>query len=317
MFRGFSFVPPDTRINFLGYRTTSFVVSAMLVVFSLFLFFNVGLNYGIDFRGGTLIEVETQKEVADLADLRSRLAGLELGEVQIQEFWAPNDVLIRIGAQPEDEGQQAAITKVREALGDEVVEYRRVEVVGPTISAELIATGTVAVVVAMIAILIYVWFRFEWQFAVAAIASLAHDVIGTIGLFVLLQLEFNLAALAAVLTVIGYSLNDTVVVFDRIRENLRKYRRMPMLDLLNLSINETLSRTLLTHFTTFLAVFSLLIFGGKVIESFSAAMAWGIWVGAYSSIFVAAPILLVLGMKRDWSGAGTGAKERAGASARA
>ena len=189
------------------------------------------------------------------------------------------------------------------------------EIVGPTISNELIAGGTVAVVVAMLGILIYVWFRFEWQFAVAAIASLIHDVTGTIGVYALLQLEFNLSSIAAILTIIGYSLNDKVVIFDRIRENLRKYRRMPLVELLNLSINETLSRTTLTHVTTFLAMLPFLIVGGEAIYGFALAMCWGIVIGAYSSIFVAAPLQLILGVKRD-AFTKSGESTRAGAAAR-
>jgi preprotein translocase SecF subunit len=280
----------------------------------LFLVWSVGLNFGIDFQGGTLIEIKTKESTADLASIRSRINALNIGEVQIQEFGAPDNVLIRIAAQPTEQEQQASIGKVKQALG-EGVEYRRVEVVGPTISNELIAGGTVAVVVAMLGILIYVWFRFEWQFAVAAIASLIHDVTGTIGVYALLQLEFNLSSIAAILTIIGYSLNDKVVIFDRIRENLRKYRRMPLVELLNLSINETLSRTTLTHVTTFLAMLPFLIVGGEAIYGFALAMCWGIVIGAYSSIFVAAPLQLILGVKRD-AFTKSGESTRAGAAAR-
>ena len=226
---------------------------------------------GIDFQGGTLIEVQTKERQADLADIRSKVTSLGLGEVQIQEFGAPNAVLIRIASQPTEQEQQQSIAKVKGALGD-TVEYRRVEIVGPTISGELVASGTLAVVMALIGILIYVWFRFEWQFGVAAIASLIHDVTATIGLYSLLQLEFNVSSIAAILTVIGYSLNDKVVIFDRVRENLRKYKRMPMVELLDLSINETLSRTVLTHVTTFLALLPFLFFGGEAIHGFALAM---------------------------------------------
>jgi len=206
---------------------------------------------------------------------------------------------------------------VKKALGD-TVEYRRTEIVGPTISSELIAGGTVAVVVAMIGIMIYVWFRFEWQFAVAAIASLVHDVTATIGLYSLLQLEFNVSSIAAILTIIGYSLNDKVVIFDRIRENLRKYKRMPMVELLDLSINEMLSRAVLTHVTTFLAMLPFLFFGGEAIYGFAVAMCFGVVIGAYSSIFVASPMQLILGVRRDaFSPSAAGAKDRTGAAVRA
>ncbi|MGB6390242.1 MAG: protein translocase subunit SecF, partial [Methyloceanibacter sp.] len=193
MFTGLHFIPPNTRIGFVRLRTISWVISALLTVVPIFLVWHVGLNFGIDFVGGTLIEVQTKESTANLGEIRAKLTGLDLGEVQIQEFGAPNDVLIRVSAQPTEQLQQASIAKVKQALGD-TVEYRRVEVVGPTVSGELIAGGTIAVVVAMIAILFYIWFRFEWQFAVAAIASLVHDVTGTIGLYSALQLEFNLSS---------------------------------------------------------------------------------------------------------------------------
>jgi preprotein translocase SecF subunit len=316
MFKGFQFVPPDTKIDFVGQRTITWIVSALLTVVPIILIATVGLNFGIDFQGGTLIEIKTKEAQADLADIRTKISGLGIGEVQIQEFGAPNDVLIRVSAQPTEQEQQASIAKVKQALGDGV-EYRRIEVVGPTVSNELIAGGTIAVVVAMIGILIYVWFRFEWQFAVAAIASLIHDVTGTIGLYALLQLEFNLSSIAAILTIIGYSLNDKVVIFDRVRENLRKYKRMPLVELLDLSINETLSRTVLTHVTTFLALLPFLFVGGEAIYGFALAMCFGIVIGAYSSIFVASPLQLILGVRRDaFAVSPDSAKGRAGAPAR-
>jgi preprotein translocase SecF subunit len=315
MFKGFQFVPPGTKIDFVGQRTITWIVSALLTVVPIILIATVGLNFGIDFKGGTLIEIKTKEAQADLADIRTKISGLGIGEVQIQEFGAPNDVLIRVSAQPTEQEQQASIAKVKQALGDGV-EYRRIEVVGPTVSNELIAGGTIAVVVAMIGILIYVWFRFEWQFAVAAIASLIHDVTGTIGLYALLQLEFNLSSIAAILTIIGYSLNDKVVIFDRVRENLRKYKRMPLVELLDLSINETLSRTVLTHVTTFLALLPFLFVGGEAIYGFALAMCFGIVIGAYSSIFVASPLQLILGVRRDaFAVSPDSAKGRAGAPA--
>ncbi len=317
MFRGIHFVPPDTKIDFVGLRTISWFVSALLTVVPLILVATIGLNMGIDFQGGTLIEVKTKESPANLSDLRHKVNGLGLGEVQIQEFGAPDAVLIRIASQPTEQEQQASIGKVKGVLGD-TVEYRRVEIVGPTISGELIAEGTIAVVVALIGILIYVWFRFEWQFAVAAIASLIHDVTGTIGLYSLFQLEFNVSSIAAILTIIGYSLNDKVVIFDRIRENLRKYKRMPLVELLDLSINETLARAVLTHVTTFLAMLPFLFFGGEAIFGFALAMCWGIVIGAYSSIFVASPLQLILGVRREaWSTAPASAKGRGPAAARA
>ena len=316
MFTGIHFIPPDTKIDFVGVRAITWIISALLTVVPLILIATVGLNMGIDFQGGTLIEIQTKESPANLADIRGKVSGLGLGEVQIQEFGAPNSVLIRIASQPTEQEQQASIGKVKQALGD-TVDYRRVEIVGPTISSELIASGTIAVVVAMVGILIYVWFRFEWQFAVAAIASLIHDVTGTIGLYSLFQLEFNVSSIAALLTIIGYSLNDKVVIFDRVRENLRKYKRMPLVQLLDVSINETLSRAVLTHVTTFLAMLPFLFFGGETIFGFALAMCWGIVIGAYSSIFVASPLQLILGVRRDaWSASPAPAKKRGPAAAR-
>jgi preprotein translocase SecF subunit len=317
MFRGIHFVPADTKIDFVGQRAITWFVSAFLTIVPLILVATIGLNMGIDFQGGTLLEIKTKESPADLGEIRSKISDLGLGEVQIQEFGAPDAVLIRIASQPTEEQQQESIAKVKEALGD-TVEYRRTEIVGPTISSELIAGGTLAVVVAMIGIMIYVWFRFEWQFSVAAIASLVHDVTATIGLYALLQLEFNVSSIAAILTIIGYSLNDKVVIFDRIRENLRKYKRMPMVELLDLSINEMLSRAVLTHVTTFLAMLPFLFFGGEAIYGFAVAMCFGIVIGAYSSIFVASPMQLILGVRREaFSVSAESAKRRAGAPARA
>ncbi|MDA7949008.1 MAG: protein translocase subunit SecF [Hyphomicrobiaceae bacterium] len=302
--KGIRFVPSDTHVPFIRWRSFSLVASSLLIVASIALFFTAGLNYGIDFKGGTMIEIKNKSGPVDIREMRAQMNGLGLGEVQIQEFGAPDDVLIRIGAQKGGEAnQQIAIKKVKETLGD-TVDYRRVEVVGPTVSGELIQSGTIAVLVAIFAVLVYIWFRFEWQFSIGAVAALVHDVVLTIGLFCLLQLEFNLSIIAAILTIVGYSLNDTVVVYDRVRENLRKYKKMPLDQLLDVSINDTLSRTILTSVTTLIALGSLYIFGGEVIRGFTFAMIWGVVVGTYSSIFVAAPLLLWLGVKREWSGQG-------------
>jgi preprotein translocase SecF subunit len=290
-------VPDDTHIRFMWLRRFTMPLSAAMSVLSIVLFLVVGLNFGIDFRGGSLIEVQTRNGPADIAQMRATLSGLGLGDLQIQEFGGPNDVLIRVVEQPGGElAQQAVITKVREALGDSV-EYRRVEIVGPTVSAELARTGTIAVIVAIIAILIYIWFRFEWQYAVGAVVATIHDVVLTIGLFAVLQLDFNLSSIAAILTIVGYSLNDTVVVYDRIRENARRFKRRAVPELIDLSINQTLSRTVMTSLTTLLALVALYVFGGEVIRSFVFAMIWGVLVGTYSSIYVAAPILHYLGLR--------------------
>ncbi|MEC8029674.1 MAG: protein translocase subunit SecF [Pseudomonadota bacterium] len=295
-------VPAETKIDFIRLHIASFIVSASLVIASLGLFFTQGLNFGIDFKGGTLIEIGTNGP-ADIADLRDIIGSLDLGEVQIQEFGSPEDVLIRVGekADATDNAENlSAVDQIRNALRHDVT-FRRVEVVGPQISGELVRAGFLAVTVAIGLMLFYIWLRFEWQFSVGAVLALIHDIILTIGVFCLIQLEFNLSIIAAILTIVGYSMNDTVVVYDRVRENLRRFKKMPLSELANLSINSTLSRTVMTSVTTLLALFSLYILGGEVIRGFTLAMIWGVFVGTYSSIFIAAPVLMYLGVKRDWS----------------
>lgn len=278
------------NINFMGWRKLGFAFSLVMTIGSLVLFFTEGLNYGIDFSGGTIIEARTNGP-ANLGQLRSELNGLGLGDVSLQGFGAPNDVLIRLQRQPGgDKAQEQAVERVKQKLGNSV-KYRRTEVVGPTVGAELIRAGTEATVLALLAIAVYVWFRFEWQFGVGAMLSTLHDTLTTIGLFALFRLEFNLTTLAAILTIAGYSINDTVVIYDRVRETMRKHKSMEFTVLINKSLNETLSRTILTVSTTALAVLSLLIFGGEVLRGFSIAMLWGIVVGTYSSLFIAAPML--------------------------
>jgi preprotein translocase subunit SecF len=290
-------VPDDTKFDFMRFRRISFPLSAMLSLLAIVAYFSIGLNFGIDFIGGTVIEIQSKTGPADLSQIRSTLNALNLGDVQLQQFGAPTDVLIRIPQQPGGEVvQQQAVTKVRNALGSEV-EYRRVEVVGPRISGELLSYGTIGLVLAIFGILIYLWFRFEWQFALGAMIANVHDLVLTIGFMSLTQIDFDLSSIAALLTILGYSLNDTVVIFDRIREMLRRYKKLSMHDLLNISINATLSRSIITHVTVTLALLSLLIFGGPVIHSFTAAMTFGaVLVGSYTSIFIAAPLLIYLGV---------------------
>ena len=290
-------VPDDTKFDFMRFRRISFPSSAVLSIIAIALFFFHGLNFGIDFVGGTLIEVQSKTGPADLAKMRATLGGLGLGDVQLQEFGAPTDVLIRVAQQPGGEqAQQVAITKVREALGNEV-EYRRIEVVGPRVSTELLATSTVGLGLAIFAILVYLWFRFEWQFALGAMIANVHDLVLTIGYMSLTQIDFDLSSIAALLTILGYSLNDTVVIYDRIREMLRRYKRMSMPELLNVSVNSTLSRSIITHVTVTLALLALLLFGGHAIHSFVATMIFGVvLVGTYTSVFIAAPILIYLGV---------------------
>ncbi len=292
------FIPDDTKFAFMRVSRFGFFVSGILCAASILLFIFVGLNYGIDFKGGTVITIRTQGP-ANLDQLRGTLGGLGLGDVELQEFGGPSDVLIRLEAQVGGEvAEQAAVAKVKAALGEKV-EYRSVEVVGPKVSEELTQEAILAVVLSIVAVLLYLWFRFEWQFAVGGVISLLHDVILSIGLFCIIGLEFNLNIIAAILTIIGYSLNDTVVVFDRIREFLRKYKAMPLADLIDFSINSVLPRTMLTSVSTMIALVSLYIFGGEVIRGFTFAMIWGVVVGTYSSIFIAAPVLILLGTVRE------------------
>ncbi len=290
-------IPLDPQLDFIGKRNICIVFSTLLVLASIGVFLVQGLNYGVDFRGGILMEVRTDGP-ANLSELRSELGGLGLGEVSLQEFGESTDVLINVQRQDGEEAAQiTAINLVKETLGDRVVEYRRVEFVGPKVGAELREAGILATVLALGAIALYIWFRFEWQFAVAALMALTHDVIATIGFFAFMQIEFNLATLAAVLTIAGYSINDTVVVFDRTREELRRYKRRPILDIYNMAINRTISRTTMTSVTTLLALISLATFGGEVIRGFSLGLIWGIVIGTYSSIGLAIPLLNLMRLR--------------------
>ena len=294
----------NTQIPFMSARIGGFIFSTILIILSFVAFHYNGLNFGIDFKGGTLIEIETVEEV-DLGEIRSNLNSLSIGDVQVQEFGSTKNILIRVEQQEGgDSVQQNVVEVVKASLDNNIttsISYRRTEVVGPKVSGELIQSGIIAIVVAVMAMLIYIWFRFEWQFSLGAVIALVHDVILTIGVFCFTQLEFNLPIIAAILTIVGYSMNDTVVVYDRVRENLRKNRSKPIGQLLDLSINETLSRTVITSVTTLLALVSLYVFGGSVIKGFTFAMIWGVVVGTYSSIFVAAPFLKYVDVKRDWN----------------
>jgi preprotein translocase SecF subunit len=299
--RRLKLVPDHTKIPFVKYRHIAIGLSMVVIFGAIVLLFTKGLDFGIDFEGGTVIEISTHGP-ADISGLRTRLNKLGLGEVQLQRFGQDSDVLIRVGTehgQSMDDGGQAVVSKIKAELGNSV-EYRRVESVGPQVSGELIKSATLAVLVSIAMMFAYIWFRFEWQFGLGAVLSIFHDVLATIGVFSLFQLEFNLTTIAALLTIVGYSMNDTVVVFDRMRENLRKFKKMDLGELIDLSINETLARTIMTSVTTLVALFALFIFGGEVIRSFTFAMIFGIFVGRYSSIFVAAPVLLAIGIQRDW-----------------
>ena len=293
-------VPDDTKFDFMRFRRISFPLSAAMSILAITLYFFHGLNFGIDFKGGLLIEVKTiSGQAADLAQMRSTLGGLGLGEVQLQQFGTPDDVLIRVGEQPGgDEAQQAAVAKVRGALGTNL-NYQRVEVVGPRVSGELLSYGVIGLMLAIFCILIYLWFRFEWQFALGAMIANVHDIVLTIGFMSITRVDFDLTSIAALLTILGYSLNDTVVIYDRIREMLRRYKKMPMPELLNASVNQTLSRSVITHLTVSLALLALFLFGGQAIHSFTATMMFGVvLVGTYTSVFIASPILIYLGVGR-------------------
>ena len=299
----------DTSFDFFSRWKLWLGISAVMVVVAFGSFLFQGLNFGIDFRGGTTIRTESAQAV-DIGVYRNAMTPLGLGDITITEVFDPifgpdkNVATIRIQAQDDQEAVTAeTILAVEAALLEAVpdIQFVSVESVGPKVSGELIQTAAIAVVLAIAAVLIYIWLRFEWQFALGAVAALVHDVILTIGVFSELQIKFDLAIIAALLTIVGYSLNDTVVVFDRVRENLRKYKKRPLGEVLNISINETLSRTLMTSVTTLLALIALYVLGGDVIRGFVFAMIWGVIVGTYSSVFVASVILLWCGVKRDWS----------------
>ena len=309
-------VPSETNVDFFRLSKITFGSSIVAMILALALFVFIGLNFGIDFRGGTTIRTDASIAI-EVSKYRSALSNLALGDISITEVFDPtkpdqNVAQIRI-EQLENEGSATVetIKAVQEVLLtlDDKMTFPSVESVGPKVSGELIRTAVIAVITAIFAVLFYIWLRFEWQFSVGAVAALIHDITLTIGIFSLLQIKFDLAIIAALLTIVGYSLNDTVVVFDRVRENLRKYKKLELQQVLNLSINETLSRTVMTSVTTLIALISLFILGGDVIRGFVFAMIWGVIVGTYSSVFIASNILLRLGVKRDWSkpsaGAGT------------
>lgn len=309
-------VPSETNVDFFRLSKITFGSSIVAMILALALFVFIGLNFGIDFRGGTTIRTDASIAI-EVSKYRSALSNLALGDISITEVFDPtkpdqNVAQIRI-EQQENEGSATVetIKAVQEVLLtlDDKMTFPSVESVGPKVSGELIRTAVIAVITAIFAVLFYIWLRFEWQFSVGAVAALIHDITLTIGIFSLLQIKFDLAIIAALLTIVGYSLNDTVVVFDRVRENLRKYKKLELQQVLNLSINETLSRTVMTSITTLIALISLFILGGDVIRGFVFAMIWGVIVGTYSSVFIASNILLRLGVKRDWSkpsaGAGT------------
>jgi len=304
-------VPSETSVDFFKLSKLTFGASLLAMIASIVLFFTVGLNYGIDFQGGTTIRTDAQNAV-NISAYRAALEPLGLGDVSITEVIDPADKLagvaskvaqIRIEAQPGEEAASNELqAKVKGALikVDPTITFPKIDSIGPAVSGELKKSALLAVIVSISAVLFYIWLRFEWQFSVGAVAALVHDIVLTIGIFCLLQIKFDLAIIAALLTIVGYSLNDTVVVFDRVRENLRKYKTKDLRGVLNLSINQTLSRTVMTSVTTLIALIALFVLGGDVIRGFVFAMIWGVIVGTYSSVFIASTILLRLGVKRDW-----------------
>ena len=295
----FRIVPDGTRIQFMRGRFMGLIVSAILSTASVVLFFYPGLNLGIDFSGGIVLEVRTQGP-ANFTQIRDALAAAGVPQQGVQRFGDPSEVLIRLGNQPTEQATQRAVDKVRAALDAKVPGTRimRTDTVGASVSAELFRNGLLALGISLLMILVYIWFRFEWQFAVGAVVTLILDVTKAIGFLALTRIEFDLVMVAAILTVLGYSTNDKVVVYDRVRENLRKYKAMPLRELIDLSINETLNRTLGTSMTVFIAALPLALFGGESISGFAWVMLFGIVVGTSSSIFIAAPILLFLGEHR-------------------
>ncbi len=291
--------PENTKISFMRGRRLSYPLSAALSIVAVTMFFAVGVNYGIDFAGGTQVELRAKSGDADLATLRQTAESLGLGPVEAQRMGAPSDVTIRLDVQPGGEqGQMVAINKLHQAF-DPGYEFRSVAEVGPRVSGELVKSGTLGVVVAILTVLTYLWFRFEWQFAVGAIIGTMHDLLLTVGFFSVTRLEFDTTSIAAILTILGYSLNETVVVLDRIREVMRKYKKISTADIIDMSVNAVLPRTIMTATTVFLALCALFFLGGHVIRSFSAAMIWGICVATYSSIFICSPMLIYLGVRAD------------------
>ena len=282
-------IPTETNYDFLNLQKKFLTLSIIFILLSIFLLSFKGLNLGIDFKGGTLIEVSTKNtSIGELRDMLSE----NFNDVSLQEFGSKDKILIRLQNKSNQESIET-VNEVKNLIQDKVLEFRRSEFVGPTISSELLFRGFQAVSFALIAILIYIWLRFEWQFGFGAVVALTHDVLFTLGLLSVFNVEFSLATIAAILTIAGYSINDTVVIFDRVRENLRKYKKMELVEIFNLSVNNTLSRTVMTSLTTLLALFSLFIFGGEVIRPFALTMIIGVVIGTYSSVFIAVPTLLI------------------------
>ena len=287
--------PDESHFDFMRFRRMSFPLSAILSVATVVLFLTVGLNYGIDFKGGTLVELQAKSGTADVGEIRHTAAGFGFGEPEVQELGNQGTVLVRLPLQPGEQGQTAVMNKAHGAF-DKDYEFRRTETVGPRVSGELVQSGTLGVVLSVVAVLLYLWFRFERELALGAIVGTLHDIVLTMGVFIVTRIEFNMTSIAAILTIVGYSLNETVVVFDRTRELMRRYKTIPTDELLNLSINSTMSRTVMTSVSAFLSLLALVLFGGEAIRGFAVVMLCGVVICTYSAIFVSTPSLIYLGL---------------------
>ena len=287
--------PDESHFDFMRFRRVSFPLSAILSVATVVLFLTVGLNYGIDFKGGTLVELQAKSGTADVSEIRHTAAGFGFGEPEVQELGNQGTVLVRLPLQPGEQGQTAVMNKAHGAF-DKDYEFRRTETVGPRVSGELVQSGTLGVVLSVVAVLLYLWFRFERELALGAIVGTLHDLVLTMGVFIITRIEFTMTSIAAILTIVGYSLNETVVVFDRTRELMRRYKTIPTDELLNLSINSTMSRTVMTSVSAFLSLLALVLFGGEAIRGFAVVMLCGVVICTYSAIFVSTPSLIYLGL---------------------
>ncbi|KAB1074256.1 protein translocase subunit SecF [Methylobacterium planeticum] len=301
--------PDESHFDFMRYRRYSFPLSAAMSVITVVLFLTMGLNFGIDFKGGTLVELQAKSGTADVAAVRHTANGFGFGESEVQELGGQGNILVRFPLQAGEQGQTAVMQKAHAAF-DTDYEFRRTETVGPRVSGELVQSGTLGVVLSVIAVLLYLWFRFERELALGAIVGTLHDIVLTVGIFILSRIEFNMTSIAAILTIVGYSLNETVVVFDRTRELMRRYKTIPTVELLNLSINSTMSRTVMTSISTALSLTALVLFGGEAIRGFAVVMLCGVVICTYSAIFVSTPVLIYLGLML--SGAKSAARERGG-----
>ena len=287
--------PDESHFDFMRFRRFTFPLSALLSLATVALFLTIGLNFGIDFKGGTLVELQAKSGTADVASIRHTAAGFGFGEPEVQELGNQGTVLVRLPLQPGEQGQTAVMNKAHGAF-DKDYDFRRTETVGPRVSGELVQSGTLGVVLSVVAVLLYLWFRFERELALGAIVGTLHDIVLTVGVFIITRIEFNMTSIAAILTIVGYSLNETVVVFDRTRELMRRYKTIPTVDLLNLSINSTMSRTVMTSISSSLSLLALVLFGGEAIKGFAVVMLCGVVICTYSAIFISTPVLIYLGL---------------------